>query len=115
MYNCTYCTRPAHTQIVANNQIYCGKLCAAMGLVREVDQEEQIMDDFGSTDTLIERVLHEGPLPLPIKVRFSDLEDMDNVHRILKSAPEGFEAVIVQIDDSGTPDWVPDLSEPAIA
>jgi hypothetical protein len=43
MHTCNYCTRPAHTQI--NNQIYCGKLCAAMELIAEAHAEHEITRD----------------------------------------------------------------------
>jgi hypothetical protein len=102
---CSYCTRPAHSQIVANNQIYCGKLCAMLGLLMEVNDEDDLDGDCcGAIAGLIEGVFQEGPLPIPVRVRGSDAAE----EQIDAPAPEGFAFVAIPIDDEqGTPDWIP--------
>jgi hypothetical protein len=103
---CSYCTRPAHSQIVANNQIYCGKLCAAMGLITEVHQEDAICVDVYDVGfyELLDMFFREGPLPIPVKVRCSDAAERG----VDAPAPEGFAFVAIPIEDEqGTPDWIP--------
>jgi hypothetical protein len=104
---CTYCKRPIRTTLMANKKQFCGNFCAALWLILEDDKKNNFIDDIGSLDMLLDYLLHEGSLPLPVKVRFSDLDDDENFDLALNSAPEGYRAVIVQIADSGTPDWRP--------
>lgn len=99
MRNCNYCTRPVRTEIVANNQIYCGKLCAGLGLIKE---EDEICSEFSeSLEGAIDSIFHEVPLGIPVKVRWSDALEFD------QKAPDGFEYHVIPIDDWGTPDWIP--------
>jgi hypothetical protein len=101
---CSYCTRPAHSQIVANNQIYCGKLCAAMGLIAEVHGEDEIIFDTYEVcfQAMLDGYFQEGPIPIPLRVRYSDAAELD------ATAPDGFAFVVIPIDDEqGTPDWIP--------
>jgi hypothetical protein len=103
--SCAYCTRPSTNKILANNKTYCSKLCAAMGLIAEVDKEDDICVDthYFCFDQLFEAFFNEGPIPIPIKVRWSDAAE-----NIQEPAPEGFVFVPIFIDDEqGTPDWVP--------
>jgi hypothetical protein len=110
---CNYCTRPANTQIMANNAVYCGKLCAAFGLIAEVHKEDGIVGDLvniWATDT-IEGICYEGPksdipggIDVPVKVRWSQAADVEELHA---SAPKGINYFVVSIDDKGTPDWEP--------
>jgi hypothetical protein len=112
MYTCNYCTRPAHTQI--NNQIYCGKLCAAMGLIAEVHAEHEITrDNIGIwAEQIIENICwnnacyedRRSEIAVPVMVRWSDAADVDELHA---SAPKGVSYFVVPIDDEGTPDWIP--------
>jgi hypothetical protein len=112
MDTCNYCTRPAHTQI--NNQIYCGKLCAAMRLIAEVHAEREITrDNIGIwAEQIIENICwnnacYEDRRPeiaVPVMVRWSDAADVGELHA---SAPKGINYVVVPIDDKGTPDWEP--------
>lgn len=98
---CNYCKRLINTTTtVANNAVYCGKLCAAVGLIAEVHEEDGIERD--AIDGVIDSVFYEGPVGIPVKVRWSDCLEFD------EKAPEGFAFQIIPIDDEGTPDWVPD-------
>jgi hypothetical protein len=104
---CNYCKRPINTTIIANNAVYCSKLCAAMGLIAEVDKEDDIcIDTFDVCfENLLSRYFHEGPIPIPVKVRWSDAADVEELDA---SAPEGACFAVIPIDDEqGTPDWIP--------
>ena len=105
---CNYCKRAVKNPVVADKQTYCGKLCAAMGLILEVDQADKIQDDLGSLPQAMDNLLSRTyPLPLLLKVRQSDLEGEDNAFDVIDSVPKGYAAHIVEISDSGTPDWAP--------
>ena len=105
---CNYCKRLIETTtIVANNAVYCSKLCAAVGLIAEVHEEDEICyEHLEFLADVIESVVYEGPILIPVKVRYSDALafDADNYEK----APEGFAFQVVIIEDEGTPDWVPD-------
>jgi hypothetical protein len=111
---CNYCTRPVKTiTIVANDKLYCGKLCAALGPIAEVHKKDTIVGDLvhlWATDT-IEGICYEGPkrdvpggIDVPVKVRWSQAADVEELHA---SAPKGINYFAVSIDDEGTPDWEP--------
>ena len=102
---CGYCQRPIAKRILAARKSYCGKLCAALGLIADVNLQDGIDDSFGTMDVLIESVLYEGRLKYPVKVRYSDAEKF--IYSADEDAVDG-DAVIVVIDDDGTPDWTPD-------
>ena len=103
---CNYCIQPTTQPIPVSGKTYCRKLCLMMDLLKEIHAEDQIMDEFGEFDKLVDGITG-GSLPFPIKVRFSDLEDLENVERFVNRAPEGYVPVLIQISDSGTPDWIP--------
>jgi len=110
MFKCNYCTRPASNQILANNAVYCGKLCAALGLIAEVHREDVIVGilvHLWASDT-IERICSKSDIPggidVPVKVQWSQAADVEELHA---SAPKGINYVVVPIDDKGTPDWEP--------
>lgn len=99
---CSHCQRPIHRRVLAARKPYCGNLCAALGLIAQVNLQDGIDDSFGTMDVLIESVLYEGRLKYPVKVRYSDAE------KFTYSDEADGDAVIVVIDDDGTPDWIPD-------
>jgi hypothetical protein len=96
---CTYCRRPIRKRVLAARKAYCGKLCAALGLIAEANLEDGIDDSFGSMEALLDSVFYDGPVKYPVKVRYSDAEGF---------ASSDGNAVIVVIEDDGTPDWIPD-------
>lgn len=106
--HCAWCDQPAPARIVANRKVYCGKLCAAFGLIDAVNEEDGIDDSTCLFRDAINCILMEGPRPIPRKVRWEDAE----------CGPEPIEeqtglknVKVVVIDDEGTPDWKanPDL------
>ena len=104
---CNYCKRLINTTtIVANNAVYCSKLCAAVGLIAEVHADDEICADHLEflTEGLIGSIFYEGPFCIPVKVRYSDVLAFDDDN--YEKAPEGF-AQIIPIEDKGAPDWVP--------
>ena len=106
---CNYCKRRINTTaIMANNAVYCSKLCAAVGLIAEVHEVDGICEEHLEflTEDVIGSVFHEGPIRIPVKVRWSDATEFDDDDH--EKAPEGFAFCIIPIDDEGTPDWVPD-------
>lgn len=108
MYACNYCTRPIKTAtIMANDKLYCGKLCAAMGLIAEVHKEDEICEDHIElwAESIIENICcedSEKEIAVPIKVRWSQAADVEELH---SSASKGLSYFVVPIDDKGTPDW----------
>jgi hypothetical protein len=102
---------------VANNEIYCGKLCAALGLIAEVHAENEITRD--NIDIWAEGLManicwnnacyedKREDIAVPLLVRWSDANDALNDDDLQESAPEGTFYVVVPIDDEGTPDWIP--------
>jgi len=120
---CNYCTRPIKTTtIMANDKPYCGKLCAALGLFKEDHIENLILGDMleiwvldvleGICDEDPKRGGGNGGIDVPIKVRFSDAVDVEELHAC---APKGINYVVVAIDDAGTPDWEPGPNTPTPA
>jgi hypothetical protein len=107
---CNYCKRLIDTTtIVANNAVYCSKLCAAVGLIAEVHADDDIcVDHLEFLTDVIESIFYEGPILIPVKVRYSDVLAFD--YDDYKKAPEGFAFQTVVIEDKGTPDWVPSRS-----
>jgi hypothetical protein len=101
---CTYCGEPAapRKRIVADGKPYCKKLCAALGLIRDTNDEDGIDCDTGvdALMELVEDAFLDGPLRIPCKVRERDLE------LAIRSLSD--RVVIVPIDDEGTPDWLPE-------
>jgi hypothetical protein len=118
---CNYCTRPIKTTILANDKPYCGKLCAVLGLFKEAQVEDLILGDMlENWVDIMEGICDEDPkrsggnsgIDVPIKVRFSDAADVEELH---ESAPKGINYVVVAIDDAGTPDWEPGPNTPTPA
>lgn len=102
---CNYCTRLYAKPIKANSMNYCSRLCAAFSLILSVYKEDGIDDTAGGLSCAVDALLEEGPLPIPVKVRFDDaLEFLEN-----EQAPEGFRFSAIIIDDDGSPDWTPPL------
>jgi hypothetical protein len=101
--SCNYCQRPISKRILAGRKPYCGKLCAALGLISEVYREDGISNECGEFDALLDSVFYEGPRRIPVRVRWSDALSFSGV-----DCPSECESVTVVIDDDGTPDWVPD-------
>jgi hypothetical protein len=66
---CTYSYRPAIKRIVVDGKSYCGKLCAAIGLIVEVSDEDGIDPSFNFLENLVAECMQEGPRPIPVKVR----------------------------------------------
>src|SRR5258707_723578 len=78
---CNYCKRLINTTtIVANNAVYCSKLCAAVGLITEVHEDDDICVDHLEflTEGLIGSIFYEGPFCIPVKVRYSDVLAFDD-------------------------------------
>jgi hypothetical protein len=106
MFTCNYCGEPttANKRTTADHKIYCGRLCAALGLIQDTDDEDGIDQDTGveALTTLVEQSFLDGPVRVPKKVRECD------IGAALRSLPG--QVVMVVIDDGGTPDWVPELT-----
>jgi len=60
---CNHCRRPIEKQVVADRKPYCGRLCAALGLIATVDRIGEIDDACGidAVLQLVESVFYEGP------------------------------------------------------
>lgn len=101
--SCNYCQRPISKRILAGRKPYCGKLCAAMGLISEVYQEDGINNDCAEFDALLYSVFYEVPRAIPVRVRWSDALSFSG-----DGFPDECNPVIVVIDDDSMPDWVPD-------
>jgi hypothetical protein len=106
---CAYCEQPTtiSRRITADRKIYCGKLCAALGLIRDTDDEDGIDEVTGidALATLVQQSFLEGPVLIPRKVRDRDTEAaLDS----LWQGPLADRIVMVVIEDEGTPDWVPE-------
>lgn len=106
---CNHCERPTTTPVIAARKVYCGKLCAALGLISDVDQEDGLgpaveIDVF---TCLVESVFYEGKIGIPIKVRYCDTEKA-LASDFFKWEDETFCRSMIPIEDDGTPDWMPD-------
>ena len=102
---CAYCGEPTRSsqRITADHKLYCGKLCAALGLIRNTDDEDGIDGDTGvdALQQLVADCLLDGPRIIPTKVRDCDVDAaLDSL------SSDRF--VIVVIEDEGTPDWIPE-------
>ena len=112
---CAYCGEPttANKRTTADHKIYCGRLCAALGLIQDTDDEDGIDQDTGveALTTLVEQSFLDGPVRIPKKVRECDID------AALRSLPD--RVVMVVIENDGTPDWVPtlvsDIAQEAVA
>ena len=73
-------------------------------LIQDTDDEDGIDRDTGidALIALVEQSFLEGPARIPKKVRERDID------AALHSLSD--RAVIVVIDDEGTPDWIPELA-----
>jgi len=99
---CSYCQRPISKRILAEQKPYCGKLCAALGLIREVHREDNIEWGVGSFEALLGSIEAGDELPLyPVRMRWSEAD----------CHPDDERAVVVAIDDDRTPDHIPDPTE----
>jgi hypothetical protein len=102
---CTYCQRPISKRIVAARKPYCGKLCAALALIRSLDDDPwSAIDEEWAQDALTDLVLNayfeETPY-IPVRVRWSDAVDFGqggNEYRLI-------------VKDEHPCDWVPDPLE----
>jgi hypothetical protein len=100
---CSYCQRPISKRILAARKPYCGKLCAALGLIAEVHREDNIEWGIGSFEALLGSIEAGNELPLyPVRMRWSEAD-----------CPPGDEerAVVVAIDDERTPDRTADPTQ----
>jgi endogenous inhibitor of DNA gyrase (YacG/DUF329 family) len=100
---CSYCQRPISKRILAARKPYCGKLCAALGLIAEVHREDNIEWGIGSFERLLGSIEDGDELPLyPVRMRFWEAD-----------CPPGDEerAVVVAIDDDRTPDRIADPTQ----
>jgi hypothetical protein len=96
---CSYCPRPISKPILAAGKQYCGRLCAALGLISEVHREDNIEWGVGSFEALLGSIEAGDELPLyPVRMRWSDADGGADDER----------AVVVAIDDDRTPDYFPD-------
>ena len=98
---CSYCQRPISKRILAARKPYCGKLCAALGLIRALDDDA--FDEDYAADALTDLVLNayfDETVKIPIRVRWSDAlkyQEYMDVNEYL-----------VVVDDESAPDWVPE-------
>jgi hypothetical protein len=106
---CNHCRRPAVKPMLAGDKPYCGKLCAALGLIIEVHCEDVIDSDFDFLESIVADCYYKGSIPIPVKVRYQDALDAYDFDGF-PSAPAGTEYRMVVIGDEGTPDWRPDPS-----
>jgi hypothetical protein len=106
--SCTYCSRPITKRIIADRKPYCGKICAALGLISAVDKDDEITDvGIDAVLQLVEGVFYEGPTLVPIKVRDQDGERAWGCESFFESVEDG-QPILVCISDEGKPDWAPD-------
>ena len=84
---CSYCERPIAKSVTADRKPYCGRLCAALGLIATVDRIGEIDDGSGvpAILQLVKSVFYEGPTLVPVMVRDRDAEDA----RECETFPEG--------------------------
>jgi hypothetical protein len=110
--SCAYCGQPttASKRITADRNVYCEKLCAALGLMQIVYDEDGIDPDTGieALTMLVEATLGGNtPEVMPIPTRVRDC-DSEAALELLDAGPLGDRLFMVVISDEGTPDWVPD-------
>lgn len=105
---CNHCRRQIRKPVTADRKTYCGRLCAALGLIAAVNRTGEIDDSAGISAVLqlVESVFYEGPTLIPVTVRDRDAEGA----RGCETFPEidGTQTILVCIADEGTPDWSPD-------
>ena len=106
---CNHCRRPIAKGVTAARKAYCGRLCAALGLIATVDRIGEIDDGSGvpAILQLVKSVFYEGPTLVPVTVRDRDSENVWD-SETFPVGPEGTRAIVICIDDDGTPDWAPD-------
>lgn len=104
---CAYCKEPTtvNKRVTADRKVYCGKLCGALGLIRDTHDQDVIDQVTGveALTTLVEESLFDVPVRIPKKVRGCDIA------AALDSLP--IRIAIVRIDNDGTPDWIPELKK----
>ena|SRR5438477_9921116 len=110
--DCAYCGQPttASKRITADRKVYCEKLCAALGLMQTVYDDDGIDPDTGieALMLLVEGALSGNtPEEMPIPTRVRDC-DSEAALKLLDAGPLGDRLAMVVISDEGTPDWVPD-------
>jgi hypothetical protein len=106
---CAYCGQPT-TAGKRYGNVYCEKLCAALGLFQSAWDEDGIDPDTGidALTTLVEAALSGNtPEEMPIPTRVRDC-DSEAALELLDAGPLGDRLFMVVISDEGTPDWVPD-------
>ena len=103
---CNHCRRPITKKVTADRKAYCGRLCAALGLIATVDGIGEIYD-IDVIQRLVEDVFYEGETTFPVTVRDRDAENVWD-SETFPVGPEGTRSIVICIDDDGTPDWVPD-------
>lgn len=105
---CAYCQEStnADKRIIADRRIYCGNLCAALGLIQRANEQDGIDSPTGidAIQQLVAQSLTDGPVSTPKRVRDRDAE------AALEYWPDSWwgKFVMVLIDDGGTPDWIPE-------
>jgi hypothetical protein len=108
---CAHCLQPTaiSKRITADRKIYCRKLCAVLGLIRDTHDEDGIDQDTGvdALKQMVEDSFLEGPVRIPTKVRERDTEAALDL--LLGPLRLSDRIAMVVIDDEGTPDWIPEL------
>ena len=109
---CAYCGQPtaASKRISAYRNVYCKKLCAALGLIQTAYDEDDIDPDMGieAVTRLVELALTDlAPEEIPIPTMVGEC-DSEAAFDLLNAVPLGDRLFMVVISDEGTPDWVPD-------
>ncbi len=107
--DCAYCGQPTMA-VKRYSNVYCKKLCAALGLFQSAWDEDGIDPDTGieALTTLVEAALSgntAGEMPIPTRVRDCDSEA---ALELLHSGPLGDRLFMIVVSDESTPDWVPD-------
>ena len=67
---CGHCQRPIRKQVLAAGEPYCGKLCAALGMIVAVVEEDGIDEDFTEfLPLMVDRLFYDDDRPvIPVKV-----------------------------------------------
>jgi len=62
---CDHCQRPIRKQVLAAGESYCGKLCAALGMIVAVVQEDGIDEDFTEfLPLMVEKLFNDDDRPV---------------------------------------------------
>ena len=96
---CAYCERELKERVIIDRRPYCNRLCAAFGLIRDVDYEN-CFEEAEDLTSAIKKMLEGDELVIPLLVRDSDMD------AALREFSGRNVAPIVITDDS-QPDWQP--------